>query len=77
MSAVRWKRDRESPEEWTRTSFNKADDDDAKQFPSRRYIPRDDFTISQVDPLHRQRPRTVEVMAGVWVRCAWEFIVAV
>lgn len=30
-------------------------------------------TFSQVNPACRQRPRTVEVMAGGWVRCAWDF----
>ena len=29
-------------------------------------------SISQVNRVHRQRPRTVEVMAGRPVRCAWD-----
>ena len=31
-------------------------------------------TISQVNPARRQRPRTVEVIAGRQIQCAWDFI---
>ena len=33
-------------------------------------------SISQLNPACRQRPRTVEVMAGRRVRCAWDFLYA-
>jgi hypothetical protein len=32
------------------------------------------FTFSQANPVGQQRPRTVEIMAGNGIRCAWALL---